>query len=150
MLLFLTSNWQLCLRKRKAGRVSGKLLNAKGLSAKGQSHDMKLQTFGKLLSNLELGPCIALMLLAIAVSCKSFTTVIFLKYRCTVRCRDIIKAPGDVSVRHFFLTPFTPSFEANLNTLQRARICLGKILIWVGRELLPSLSPWSTGPFYPG
>lgn len=105
---------------------------------------MKLQTLAKLLSNLELVPCTALMLLAIAVSCKSFTTAIFLKYRCTVRCPDIIKAPGDVSVRHFFLTSFTPSFQANLNTLRRARICHGKILTWVGRELLPLLSPCGT------
>lgn len=140
----------MCLRKRKAGRVSGKLLNAKGLSANGQSHDMKLQTLGKLLSNLELVPCTALMLLAIAVSRKSFTTAIFLKYHCTVRCPDVIKAPGDVSVRHFFLAFFTPSFQANLNTPRRARICLGKILTLVGRELLPSLSPWGTGHLYPG
>jgi len=88
---------------------------------------MKLQTLGKLLSNLELVLCTALMLLAIAVSCKSFVTVIFLKYRCIVRCPDIIKAPGDINVWHFFLASFTPSVQANLNILPRARICLRKI-----------------------
>lgn len=82
---------------------------------------MKIQTLGKL-NNLELVPCTALMLLAIALSCKSFMTVIFLKYRCTARCPDIIKVPGDTSLWHFFLTSFTQSFQVNLNTLRRARI----------------------------
>lgn len=72
--------------------------------------------------------------------------MIFFKYSRADRCPDFIKAPEDVSVEHFFLSIFTPHFQANLIFLPGS--------IWgrfqpelEGRKLLPSPPLWEQDLF---